>query len=155
MKYDEKVVRSFSHVRSYIDPPLKKHVVGAEDEGAIYVDIGACVEPFENQVEMFTIQKFAADFKATMVFPVGILNPLQLRFVVGVVGVWDQAVFQEVGMHHAGNFGRSPDCRYFVIVCALPKLPSRVEGDVVFGVIWSLRPGWPRDAGQKHDAERK
>jgi hypothetical protein len=88
--------------------PLAKHVVGGENERVVEIDLGVGVEALEDQVDVFLSQQLGCCLDGAAVFPVGGLDPLQLGFVVAVVGIRNEFVAQQIEVHAAGNHGGVP-----------------------------------------------
>ncbi len=92
----------------HVDAPLAKHVVSGQDELVVEIDLGVGVEPFEDEVDVLLREQGRRGLNSGAVFPVGVLDPLQLGFVVAVEGVGNQFVAQQVEMDAAGNDGGVP-----------------------------------------------
>ena len=105
---DSQRVRARLEVGLHIHSPFAKHVVGGEDQLVIEIDLGVSVEACENEVNIFLREERGRGLHRRAVFPVGVFNPLQLGFVVAVVGVGDQLVVEQVEMNAAGNCGGAP-----------------------------------------------
>ena len=108
--------------------PAAEHVVRRQDPGFVQEDVGIGVQTEELQPDVFVAARQRSGVEGDFVDPVFLVDPLQGAFVEPVVGIFDQSVVQQVGVHHARHRRRMP----FVSV-RLSELPAGVERHRVVG----------------------
>ena len=102
--------------------PAAEHVVGREYLFVVEVDVGIGVESFEDQFDPFPGEQVGAGFEMRFVDPVFLVGPLYAAFVEAEIGVFDDPVGHQVGVHRAGDRGRIP-----VVEPCLAELPVVVQ----------------------------
>lgn len=102
--------------------PAAEHVVGREYLFVVEVDVGIGVESFEDQFDPFPGEQVGAGFEMRFVDPVFLVDPLYAAFVEAEIGVFDDSVGHQVGVHRAGDRGRIP-----VVEPCLAELPVVVQ----------------------------
>ena len=125
---DVKLVRARLQERLHGDAPLAEHIVGGEDELVVQIDFGIGVEALEDKINILAAEQIGRRLEGGAIFPVGILNPLELGFVVAIVGIGDEVVVKQVKVDAAGNLRGTPDR---VFGCSgggeLTEFPARIE----------------------------
>lgn len=91
--------------------PAAEHVVRRQDPGFVQEDVGIGVQTEELQPDVFVAARQRSGVEGDFVDPVFLVDPLQGAFVEPVVGIFDQSVVQQVGVHHAR--APSPDAIRF------------------------------------------
>src|SRR5208283_5352230 len=91
------------------DAPLAEHIVGGEDELVVQIDFGIGVEALEDEINVFAGEQIGRGLESGAIFPVGILDPLELGFVVAKVGIGNQIVVKQVQVDAAGNLRGTPN----------------------------------------------
>src|SRR5208283_2518726 len=86
-----------------------EHIVGGEDELVVQIDFGIGVEALEDEIDVFAGKQIGRSLERGAIFPIGVLDPLELGFVVAVVGIGDQIVVKQVQVDAAGNLRGTPD----------------------------------------------
>ena len=90
------------------DAPDAEHVVGSRGPGAVEVDLCGGVEAVEDEVDIGAGKQSRRDIKVEPVLPAFVLDPLQLRLVVAVEGVFDLFVGEQIEVNVAGDGGGEP-----------------------------------------------
>ena len=98
MKDDAHVERFYRGVERH--PPLPKHVVCRENEFVVYVDVGECIEPVENEHGLLHQRRDAND---GLVNPRRRIDPRQALLVVAEVGIRNHISLVERRMNDARN----------------------------------------------------
>ena len=127
-KDDVKLVCARFQERLHRDAPLAEHVVGGEDELVVQIDFGIGVEALEDEINIFAGKQISRGLERGAIFPVGILDPLELGFVVAIVGIGDQIVVKQVQVDATGNLRGTPN-RIFRRGAAreLAEFPTGIE----------------------------
>ena len=74
--------------------PAAEHIVTVKHGLIVHIHVGECVEPFENQINVFVRNHRRISIKSRAVFPVREANPLQARVVILVKRIGDEIVVQ-------------------------------------------------------------
>ena len=88
----------------------------------IEIDVCVSVETFEDELDVFALERLWADCENGSVFPIFLFDPLLLLFVIAIKRIVNQFVGKQIGVYAPG-YGRIVPIRF----SALPKLPSGVN----------------------------
>ena len=102
--------------------PLCEHIVGFEHERVVEIYLGVCIETQEIEHQRPGRQLPGGRHENGLVLPLLVLYPLQPALIGRTVRVVDKPVSQQVGMHHARNYGRIP-----LLGARTTKTPSRIQ----------------------------
>lgn len=125
---DRRVEIDFQHVFAGTEQPFDlrapaaEHVVGREHLFVVEVNVGIGVEPFEDQFDPFPGEQVGVGPEMRFVDPVFLVYPLYAALVEAEIGVFDDPVGHQVGVHRAGDRGRIP-----VVEPRLTELPVVVQ----------------------------
>jgi len=108
-KNDAKLVGARLQERLHRDAPLAKHIVGGEDELVVQIDFGIGVEALENEINVLAGEQIGRSLERGAIFPVGILDPLELGFVFAIVGIGNQIVVKQIQVDAARNLRGTPN----------------------------------------------
>ena len=112
------------------DSPDSECIVRAENLGTVQEDLSRGIETVEDQIDIGAGKQCGCYIKSVAILPARILDPLQLRFVIAIEGVFDLLVREQVEMHVAGNGRGQPSS--LGILCGrgdLAKLPAVIENN--------------------------
>ena len=85
------------------------------------------VEALKDEFDILVRQQGRCGLDGGAIFPAGVLDPLQLGFVVAIKGIGDQLVAQQVEVDISGNLRRTPGCGETGGIGQLAKLPARIQ----------------------------
>ena len=104
------LVGAFAQTPLHGNAPGTEGVVGVQHLLVVEEHLGERIQPLEHQFAARSSAHVPADLECGAVFPVRQADPLQARFRRTDIGVRNQAMGQQVGMHRAGHRGGTP-CR--------------------------------------------
>jgi len=127
-KNNAKLVGARLQERLHGNAPLAEHIVGGEDEIVVQIDFGIGVEALENEINILAGEQIGRSLERGAIFPIGILDPLELGFVVAIVGIGNQLVVEQIQVDAAGNLRGTPN-RIFGRSCGgeLTEFPTGIE----------------------------
>ncbi len=107
-------------------------IVGAQQRLAVERHLGIGVQAVEAQLGMGLCQAGSVHIETGAVLPVGQTDPLQLGFGRTDVGIADQLMRQQIGVHAAWHRGRPPLLqarmgRALRVAGQQPELPLRLQ----------------------------
>ena len=108
--------------------PDAEHVVRIEHQSSIEIHRGLRIDPIEDQLDVGVREKLQRYCEVQAVFPICILNSLQLGFVVAVERDGNFLVGQKIEVHLAQNRGRQPfPAALSGLIRLLVEFPTLIE----------------------------
>ena len=148
---DAKLVAARLEERLHRNAPLAEHIVGREDRLVVQIYFGIGVETLENEINIFVSKQVGCGLDRGAIFPVGVLDPLQLGFVVAIVGIGNEIIVKQIEVDAAGNLRGTPN-RIFCCGATrkLAEFPAGIERNDLL-----LKRGLPDSENGKQQSKQR